>query len=365
MLKKNKSRFFAVIYTAALLLAIVLIWSLDSREQPRVIKVGFITPGSFSDPGWDARHFAGIKEACRTAGVELLVRDRVEESGGACLQAVKELADEGADMIILSAAGYSPEMHAHFDEFAQISFYGIFSDLEHPNLSSYSSRMYQARYLAGIVAGAQTENGKIGFVATTPTDEAYRNINAFALGARRVRPDAEILLMLTGSSSEPAKDAAAAKRLIEEAGVDVITHDQNQYAVIDVAEEAGVYSIGYYEHSETLSQNFLTCATCEWEILYIDLLQEYLSGRRGEMADSWLGMGSGVIRLTEYSPLVSQETRDEVERAREELLSGLGVFTNEIWDNQGNLRCGDGESLSDTTLKQEMNWLVEGVRLYE
>jgi len=365
MWKKNRSWILPVAYAAILILSMVLIINLGSTDEPEAKKVGFITPGSFRDPGWDARHYEGIKNACKSAGVELLVRDKIPENAGACPQAVKELVDEGADMIILSAEGYTHEMKPHFEEYSQISFYGIYANLEYSNVVGYSSRMFQARYLAGIVAGMQTTTGKIGFVAATDSYEVYRNVNAFTLGVRRVKPDAEVLLTLTGSPDNPEKDREAAGRLIQEAGVDVITHDQDQYTVIDVAEEAQIYSIGYQEFRSDLSYRFLTCATCEWEILYRDLLHEYLSGRRGEMLNNWLGLDSGVIRLTDYSPRVSQEAKDEVETAKAEILSGLGIFTNEIRDNEGNLRCGEGEALSDYTLNNEMDWLVEGVILYE
>jgi len=365
MLKKNRSWLLPVAYAVILILSLVLIINLGSSDEPEAKKVGFITPGSFSDPGWDARHFEGIKSACNSAGVDLLVRDNVKENTGACLQAVEELVDEGADMIILSAEEYTQEMEPHFEEYSQISFYGINANLDYPNVVGYSSRMFQARYLAGIVAGMETTTGKIGFVAATDSYEVYRNVNAFTLGVRRVKPDAEVLLLLTGSPDDPDKDREAADRLIQEAGVDIITHDQDQYAVIDAAEEAQIKSIGYQEFKPDLSYRFLTCATCEWEILYGDLLHEYLSGRRGEMLNNWLGLDSGVIRLTEYSPRVSQESKDEVESAKQEILSGLGIFTNEIRDTEGNLRCGEGEALSDYTLNNEMDWLVEGVILYE
>lgn len=365
ILKKKRSWLFVIAYLALIILAVLLTFMLGSPQKTRVQKVGFITPGSFSDPGWNARHFNGIREACRATGVELLVRDNIAEFSGACPQAVSELVAEGAEMIILSAAGYSTEMASSFNEYEQVSFYGIFSDLDIPNLTGYSARMYQVRYLTGIIAGEQTENGKIGFVATTASHEVYRAINAFTLGVRRVRPDAAVFLTLTGSSSNPVRDAAAAEKLIHEAGVDVITHHQNQYTVIDVAEKAGIASIGYYEHAANLSDRFLTCATCEWEIIYQELLREYLNGRNSSIMHDWLGLDSGVIRLTKYSPLVSQAAADEVERARQEILSGLDVFINEIRDNQGNLRCGSGEALSDETLTQQIDWLVEGVRLYE
>lgn len=366
MLKKNKNWLLPVAYAAMLILSLVLIINLGSSDEPEVRTVGFITMGNFSDPGWNARQYEGIQNACSSVGVELLVRDKIPENAGICPQAVEELVDEGADMIIFSAEGYTQEMEPHFDEYPETFFYGINANVpEYSNVVGYSPRLFQARYLAGIVAGMETTAGKIGYIAPRDTSGIYRSVNAFTLGVHRVKPDAEVFLKLTGSPDDPAKDRDAANRLIRDAGVDVITHGQDQYTVIDVAEEAGIASIGYQEFKPGLSDRFLTCAICDWEILYNDLLHEYLSGRRGEMLNNWLGLDSGVIGLTDYSPRVSQEARDEVETAKAEIISGLSIFTNEIWDNEGNMRCGEGEALSDYTVNNEMDWLVDGVILYE
>jgi len=364
MNKKLRSRLLFVVYVALLILTVVLVLKLgDTPEETK--KVGFITTGSFDEPGWNAGNYAGIKAACDASEMELLVRDRVPEDDGSCIQAVQELADEGAEMIVLSSFGYSREMETHFRDYPQVAFFGHLSNLNVPNLTGYSTRVYQARYLSGIIAGMQTESDRIGFVATELSNEVCRNVDAFALGVRRVNPDAQILLSLTGTAEEEGEVAQAARKLIEDGKVDVITHHEEQYSVIDVAEEMGIASVGYYEQYEERSENYLTCAACDWEILYKELIREYLRGQSNYIIADWLGLDSGVIGLTDYSPLVSQEAVDEVERAREEILSGLDVFTYEIYDNQGNLRCGPGEAMSDDYLLRQIDWLVEGVRIYE
>ena len=46
-------------------------------------------------------------------------------------------------------------------------------------------------------------------------------------------------------------------------------------------------------------------------------------------------------------------------------MAGNSIFSNVIYDNEGTLRCDDGESLSDEILLKNMDWYVEGVVIRE
>ncbi len=363
MRKAWRGPLFGALYFLLLGAAVALLLLLDAPRQEESRKIGFIMTGRAGE-GPD-RSAAGARAACEAMDVELLLRDQVPTGTGACKLAVAELAEEGAEMIILSSPSYAAEMQESFDDYPQIYFYAPFANIGGPNLTGFSTRMYQARYLSGIVAGMYTKTGKIGFVSTVRSSEACRGIDAFALGVRRVRPEAEVVVAWTGGLADAERETRATQALIEEEGVDVITHHQGQYAVVDAAEAAGIASIGYYNKAEGTSERYLTCAACDWEILYKELIREYLRGQSSRVVNDWLGLETGVVGLTECSPLVSQAARDEVEKAKAEILSGMDVFTNEIYDNEGRLRCGAGESMSDAALQERIDWLVEGVQVYE
>jgi len=362
--KKKKLTPGFIVYAVLLILSAILVARIGSvSEKPRE-RVGFITTGGVEDFGWNTMTYQGVSTACRELGMELLTRDHVAVFNGSCPQAVEELVEQGASVIILNSDDHVEEMRDQLAEYPGVMFYSAFADYEADNLTKYFARMYQARYLSGIVAGMTTKTNKVGYVAALAGDEVYRNVNAFALGVRRVNPDAEIAMTLAGSWDDQEKETAAAERLIA-AGVDVLTYQtNNQPYVIDAAEAAGIASIGYYQKAENASDLQLTCVECNWAPLFEQVLQDYQRGMTGGSTD-WLGLESGVSQLAEFSPLVSQETRDEVEKATQEILAGRDVFTNVIHDNKGKLRCGEGEAISDDTLLYGMDWLVEGVRVYE
>ena len=62
---------------------------------------------------------------------------------------------------------------------------------------------------------------------------------------------------------------------------------------------------------------------------------------------------------------MSEENIAMVEKAKTELIGGKEVFSDEIIDNAGNVRCNKGEMISDSYLMDEMTWFVRGVRIYE
>ena len=65
------------------------------------------------------------------------------------------------------------------------------------NVGTYFGRMYQPRYLTGIVAGKMTKSNIIGYVAAHPIPEVIRGINAFTLGVRSVNPNAKVHVVWT------------------------------------------------------------------------------------------------------------------------------------------------------------------------
>ena len=63
----------------------------------------------------------------------------------------------------------------------------------HPTLRTYYARMYEAKFLAGAIAGSMTATNKIGYIADYPIYGMAANINAFALGVKLVNPHAKLI----------------------------------------------------------------------------------------------------------------------------------------------------------------------------
>jgi len=365
MKKIKKRNVWLGIFGAAVLIGIFLFIILFGSRKDEQVKVGFIISGAKDEDGWNGRHYQGIKLACEELGVELIVKENVKEYSGACEKAIRELAKDGVGMIVLSSYGYSEEVKELVAQYPEITFYASSSEHHSDNMTSYFARMYQARYLSGIIAGLKTESNVIGYVAAMPNNEVNRGINAFALGVKRVNKDARIIVSFTDAWDDEQAERKAAGRLIEEMKADVLTYHQNKTHVIAAAEEAGVYSIGFHQQFEGFSPKYLTSAVYDWRLVYRTIVREFLCGEENSRDNYWVGMEAGAVALSAYSSEVSEEIRGEVERATEEILAGKDVFSGVIYDNEGNLRCSENEIISDAELLENFNWYVEGVEFYE
>lgn len=350
---------------AVILLIFFLLIGYEGETKERSEKIGFILSGGATEEGWNGMHYRGMKDACDLVGVDLLVSEYISEYSGQCEMAVRELEDAGCNMIVLSSYGYSEEVHDLVMEYPEVVFYGNSSEYHEKNLTSYFVKMYQARYLAGIVAGMMTENNQIGYVAAMSNNEVNRGISAFTLGVRSVNPEAVVNVVFTGTWDDETKEKAAAKKLVENAGVDLLTYHQNQTYVVEVAEEAGIYSIGYHESTRQFSDRYLTAVKCDWQQVYSSLVQEFLKGKANSVENFWIGMDTGAVGLSEFSSMVSGEIKKKVNTAMKDILNGKEIFSGVIYDTEGKLQCDENELISDERLLEQFDWLVEGVKLYE
>lgn len=364
---KNEPKKFPVLLVLAglILVTIIATFIVMELDLSGKSKVGLIITGSAQDDGWNGMHYEGVEKACKKLGTKLIVKENIPEGTGECAEAVHELVKKGAEMIILSSYGYPEEVKGIVGEYPDVAFYGISAEYYADNMTSYFGRMYQARYLTGIIAGMETETNEIGYVIAMKNSEVNRGINAFTLGVRSVNPEAVVNVIETGAWEDGEKETEAANKLINDMNVDVITYHQNQNYVALAAEEAGIYSIGYHEASEGLSEKHLTSAIWNWESLYYEIIREFTQGKPNCVQRHWFGMGTGVVGLSEISPLVKDETIHALEAAKSRIYAGMEIFSGTIYDNEGNLRCGEDEAISDTILLESLDWYVEGVEIYE
>ena len=363
-LSKNKRITLLIILVLLLgLLIAILLFMGKSKESKE--KIGFIMTGSIGETGWNGMHYAGVAAAADNLDVELLVKENVKEFTGECGKAIDDLADQGCKMIILASYGYAEEVKDVIEKYPEISFYNNSFDYHADNLTSYFSRVYQARYLAGIVAGMQTKTNNIGYVAAMSNSEVNRGINAFTLGVRRVNPEATVTVAWSNAWDDEEEERKQADKLIEDVGVDVITYHQNQTYVAEEAEKAGIYSIGYHQTLEGCSDNYLTAVICDWKYTYEAIIRQYLRGDSSNIKIYWIGIDENAVKLADFSPIVSDDIKAEVSKATDEILSGRDVFSGVIYDNEGTLRCKENQTIRDELLLEQFDWYVEGVEFYD
>ena len=346
------------------IILVVVIQSFQLPETKRQTVVGCVLVGDMTDNGWNYSHYQGLSAACRAHDVAIHSVDNVAENESATYAAIEELIDKGANVIYLTSFGYGQYVDAIARKYPNVAFFCISDKGEAKNCTSYFARLYQARYLAGIIAGKASKTGILGYVSAMPNSQTNRGINAYALGILAVNPEAQIIVRFTGSWDDEAEERKSVA-LLQQAGADVITYHADKPHAIKEAEKRGLLSIGCNAVAEQYSDRFLTAVVYDWQVVYEKVLGDYLSGRVNFNSSYWMGFKEGAVKLHPLSPVVSDEAAQVEAEKEQQLMLGQSVFSGVIYDNQGRLRCGEGERISDAELFSGMDWYVKGVRIYE
>ena len=271
--------------------------------------------------------------------------------------------EQNCKIIIANSFGFGDAVTAAAEKYPEIYFLHATGVGEGKNLSTYFGRMYQIRYVSGIVAGLQTETGKIGYVAAFPISEVNRGINAFTLGVRSVNPDAEVYVSWINSWTDDEATEAATYQLLEKYDIDVLAMHTDSVRPL---ETEGIMSVGYnVDNSKNFPNTYLTAAVWDWENFYMPTILKCLQGKfTGK--HYWEGVSTGIVSLAPLTSLVHAEVQEKVAVELERLNSGTyDVFYGPIVDRDGKLRIAEEESMTDNAMLNEFDWYVEGVVIDE
>ncbi len=324
-------------------------------------KVGFIYIGPVGDAGFTYMHEEGRKYV-HQALPELpksTIVESVPESPDV-LRVIERLVRRGHNVIFGNSFGYMDYMIQAAEKYPDVYFMHCSGYKTAPNMGTYFGRMYQARYLSGMAAGAMAKNDKIGFVGAYPIPEVVRAINAFTLGARAVNPKATVQVVWIYSWLDPGKEKEATKALID-SGCSVIGMHADSGATPQACEEAGVYVVGYNNNMGKFAPKMhLTSAVWHWGMAVEGALRDIAAGTWTNQ-QIWWGLDKGMVDISEFGPAVPKDVQDTIMARREEIRTGAwDVFTGPIKDQKGAVKVPEGVKLTDGEMLS-MDWFVEGV----
>ena len=331
---------------------------METPEEP--FRVAYVYVGPVGDLGWSYAHDQGRQAMDEALDyVETTYSETVAE-GPDAERVIRDYADQGYDMIFATSFGYMDSVMAVAEDYPDVLFEHCTGYKTADNVSIYDGRGYEGWYLAGITAGRMTESNVIGYVAPYPIPEVVRNLNAFMLGAHSVNPEVELHPIWIFDWFNPPAEREAAQALLE-VGADVIARESDSTEPDKLAEENGVYAIGYNAISQDVAPNaVLTAPIWDWGVYYKDTVEKAYNDE-WETHAYWGQIADGIMDLAPFGDMVPDDVREEVNAAKDAIIAGdLHPFTGPIRDQDGNVRVEDGETMSDEALLS-FDWLVEGV----
>jgi simple sugar transport system substrate-binding protein len=347
--------------------AVALGLAAPALAQDDPLKVGFVYVGPVGDGGWTFQHNEGrlaVEEEFGDA-VETVFQESVPE-GADAERVITQMALGGADLIFTTSFGYMDATNNVAERFPDVRFeHATGYRRDHPNVSTYDARFYEGRAVIGHIAGHMTETNKIGYIASYPIPEVIQGINSAYMHAAEVNPDVEMVVTWVYTWFDPAKEADAARAMIDQ-GVDVIMQHTDSTAPQAAAAEANenggrVYTFGQASDMAAFKPSpRIASIIDDWSPYYIKRVGELIDGTYEQTA-SWGGMPEGEVVIGE----ITDEVPAEVKASAEEMIAAITAgeyhpFTGPIMRADGTEFLADGEVATDEQLAT-MDFYVEGI----
>ena len=325
-------------------------------------KVGFIYIGPVGDGGWTYEHDKGRQaiEAEFGDAVETVYVESVPE-GPDAVRVLQQMALDGADLIFTTSFGYMDQTMEVASKFPDVKFEHATGFKTADNVGIYSARFYEGRAVQGHIAGNITESNIIGYIGSFPIPEVIRGINSAYLAAKAVNPDVQFKIVWAYTWFDPAKEADAAKTLIEQ-GADVVLQHTDSTAPQAAAQAAGnVYTFGQAsDMSEYAPMPRVSSIIDNWGPYYIARTKAVMDGTWTSDV-TWDGIGAGMVGIGEITDAVPAEVKASAEALRDAIAAGeVHPFTGPVNKQDGSAWLAEGETADDETLLG-MNFYVEGI----
>lgn len=325
------------------------------------LKVAFVYLGPIGDHGWTYAHEQGRVTAANKFGdaISTTIVENVAE-GPDSERVIRRLAEEGNDLIFTTSFGYMNPTLKVAKRFKNVKFEHATGYQRAPNMSTYNLRFHEGRAICGTIAGHMSKSGTAGYIASFPIPEVVMGINAFTLAARRVNPNFKTNVLWVSTWYDPAKEADAAKALIDQ-GADVMAQHTDSPAALQACEQRDLMAFGQAWDMSSFAPNaHLTAIQNNWGVYYIDRIQKAMDDK-WESGDTWWGMKEGAISMTPYNDRIPQDVRDAADALQAAIADGSGnPFSGPIKDQNGEVKLESGV-LGDGDL-HKMDWYVEGVQ---
>jgi basic membrane lipoprotein Med (substrate-binding protein (PBP1-ABC) superfamily) len=324
-------------------------------KGPSRLKIAFIYAKTAQSSAWTYSHELGrmhleqtfpdeITTVCYDNVTELTIDEKIEQA-----------IDEGCNLIFTATPTFAPASVKAAIAHPNVRILNCSLNTSHRYIRTYYSRMHEAKFLMGAIAGAMAENDRLTYIADYPLYGTIAHINAFALGAMMVNPRAKVYLEW---STLKDIDIEERIRTVDPAcisGKDIIIPEEEYHYY-------GIY------HRDGDHHRNLAMPLCHWGKFYERMIRLIMDGNWKSDDDAsgtkainyWWGISSGVVDVICSQNLPSATSR-LVELLKNAISSGqFNLFSGPLYSQSGKVRGADNPGLTPEEVIQ-MDWLAENV----
>jgi len=345
----------------ALAAGLLLAGSVSAASADDKLKVGFIYLGPIGDLGWTYQHELARQALVKELGdkIETTYLENVPE-GPDAERAIEQLVRAGNKLIFTTSFGYMDPTLKVAKKYPNVHFEHATGYKRNANMSTYSSKWYQGRYIQGLIAAKMSKSGVLGYIGSFPIPEVVSGINATMIAAQSINPNIKVKIIWANTWFDPGKEADAAKALIDQ-GADVIMQHTDSPAAMQIASERGKLAFG--QDSEMIKfgpKTQLTSILDTWGSYYIERVKAELDGT-WKSQDSWGGLDSHMFAMAPYTNM-PDDVKKIAEDAQASIIAGkLNPFKCPVLGQDDKpVECKGGDHLDDGQILG-MNFYVKGI----
>jgi basic membrane lipoprotein Med (substrate-binding protein (PBP1-ABC) superfamily) len=297
-----KGKFFLI---AGLLLVVLAATAAAAPFRIAVVMPSATTDMAFSQSMWSA--LQSVQKAMGGESALVLKYSENMYKVPDAAAAVRDYASQGFDIVIAHGSQYGSSVQEIAPDFPDVTFawgtdvntFGL------PNVYAYTAAAEQGGYVNGVMAARLTKSKKIGVTGPVEVGDAKTYIDGFGQGVQSVNPDIEVSKTWTGSFSDVALMAAAAKTHIAN-GADVLTgSSQSVVGSIGAAkDQGGVLWFGTQSNQAPLASRLVVASQVyDWTGMLRDIIAKHKAGTLGGITYT-LTLSNGGLKIA-YNPSFS------------------------------------------------------------
>ncbi len=322
---------------------------------PTVYKVAFIYDGTPESSGWVHEHEKGRRH------IQRIFEDKIETKAypnamDNPIEVIEQAIKDGCKLIFTTTPRLLQASLRAAVENPEVVIMNCSLNKSHRYIRSYYTRMYEAKFILGALAGSLTESGKLGYVCDYPIYGQIAAINAFAIGAQMTDPRAKVYLEWSA-----VKGAKAAAEALEERDIHIISTQDTARFLEDDRNSFGLS----YVRGDTL--DLLANPVWNWGVYYEEIMRRILDkSMQSEYASSskalnyYWGMSAGVVDIV-YSQHLTEASKRFCNFLKESIKHDLCIpFLTPITTQSGE-KIGAGQKSLSLDQIISMDYLVENI----
>jgi basic membrane protein A len=320
------------------LIAVLALGSALSASAADVKALAIMLPEEPTDFGWNQQAFEAAKAVAARYHLQFMPATGL--GYGDVHAELRELADDGASLIIAHASGYNtaaPEIGA--EKHVPVAIVDRPKDSKPGAVADYTLSGREGAYLAGVLAAKTTKTHVVAIVVAAESPPWNSQSAAYAQGVRATDPAVKVLYTVIGPAAYA--DVAGGRRVTESAigaGADVIfgQGDRASFGMLQAVDTkestAGgkVWFIDQLGDKSSLDKGHLLSSVV-WNLVpvYSAMIEDLRAGKFGTHPYS-IQLSDDSVRLL-HSRYIPDNVWSEIETARSGIIHGqVKVVT--IWD---------------------------------